>query len=242
MATRKSTPGPSRTSPGKSTPNKSAGKPVGKVALKASAKPLIRPLATPVPRPMANATSKASPSTETRPTAKGSVVHTPPKVTKAAISKAGKAGAATINPELDAPKASKTPRVAPWDLPPKTSKPAQGKKAAGGNVVPAPSVPSEDSKVSSPKRTKTQGATPTQRANSKQSVILDLLQGAGATLEQMMQATGWQAHSVRGMLSGVIRKRLGFEVQSSRAADGTRHYRIAGSASAAPVDSGANAA
>jgi hypothetical protein len=47
----------------------------------------------------------------------------------------------------------------------------------------------------------------------------------GATLDELMHATGWQAHSVRGVMSGVLRKRLGLNVQSELL-DGVRHYRI----------------
>jgi hypothetical protein len=42
-----------------------------------------------------------------------------------------------------------------------------------------------------------------------------------------MEATGWQQHSVRGFLAGVVRKRLGLKLES-RMADGTRIYRIVG--------------
>ncbi|MFM9917552.1 MAG: DUF3489 domain-containing protein, partial [Rhizobacter sp.] len=45
---------------------------------------------------------------------------------------------------------------------------------------------------------------------SKQARLISLLNAApGATLEQMMSLTGWQAHTVRGTISGVLRKRLG---------------------------------
>ncbi len=43
-----------------------------------------------------------------------------------------------------------------------------------------------------------------------------------------MQVSGWQAHSVRGFLSGTAKKRLGLTVESFREADGVRRYRIGG--------------
>ena len=44
---------------------------------------------------------------------------------------------------------------------------------------------------------------------SKQSCLIAMLQSpAGSTIASMMQATGWQQHSVRGFLAGVVRKRL----------------------------------
>lgn len=64
-------------------------------------------------------------------------------------------------------------------------------------------------------------------AASKQSQLITLLQSAsGATIEQMMSTTGWQAHSVRGTISGVLRKRLGLTVQSATTDGGGRVYRI----------------
>jgi hypothetical protein len=46
-----------------------------------------------------------------------------------------------------------------------------------------------------------------------------------------MQATGWQQHSVRGFLAGVVRKRLKLKLTSKKV-DGTRVYQIAGGADA----------
>jgi hypothetical protein len=47
----------------------------------------------------------------------------------------------------------------------------------------------------------------------------------GATIEAMMAATGWQAHSVRGAMSGSVKKALGLNVVSEKT-DGVRVYRI----------------
>jgi hypothetical protein len=49
----------------------------------------------------------------------------------------------------------------------------------------------------------------------------------GATIAAMMQATGWQQHSVRGFLAGVIRKKLKLTLESKKV-DGNRIYRIEG--------------
>jgi hypothetical protein len=50
----------------------------------------------------------------------------------------------------------------------------------------------------------------------------------GATIEQMTGATGWQAHTVRGAISGVLRKRLGLNVVCTPdPSGGARIYRVA---------------
>ena len=62
---------------------------------------------------------------------------------------------------------------------------------------------------------------------SKQSRVIAMLQSpAGATIAAMMQATGWQQHSVRGFLAGMVRKRLKLKLGSKKV-DGTRVYRVA---------------
>jgi uncharacterized protein DUF3489 len=62
--------------------------------------------------------------------------------------------------------------------------------------------------------------------DSKQSSVIALLQSPkGATSAAMMKVTGWQQHSVRGFLAGVVRKRLKLKLDS-RNENGTRVYRI----------------
>ena len=57
------------------------------------------------------------------------------------------------------------------------------------------------------------------------ALVMVLRSPQGATSLQLMLATGWQPHTVRGMISGSLRKRLGLDVQQ-RPIDGVRVYRI----------------
>ena len=63
--------------------------------------------------------------------------------------------------------------------------------------------------------------------NTKQAQVLALLKrSGGATLQHLMRATGWQAHSVRGFISGALGKRLRLKIESFKTARGDRAYRI----------------
>ena len=65
------------------------------------------------------------------------------------------------------------------------------------------------------------------REGSKKAEIIELLQRrTGVTLQELMTATGWQAHSVRGFLSAAVSKQMGLHVDSSKRDDGQRVYRI----------------
>jgi hypothetical protein len=74
----------------------------------------------------------------------------------------------------------------------------------------------------------------TNHAGSKQARVIEMLQSpSGMTIAAMMKETGWQQHSVRGFLAGVVRKKLKLKLNSKKI-DGSRVYRIDGADSAKP--------
>jgi hypothetical protein len=83
------------------------------------------------------------------------------------------------------------------------------------------------SKPATCKQLVAQQQTPSPRKGTKQEKLIAMLRRKeGATIEQIARALGWQAHTVHGVLSGTIRKRLGLNVVGANNAGGTRAYRI----------------
>jgi hypothetical protein len=78
-----------------------------------------------------------------------------------------------------------------------------------------------------------QGAAPSSDSKSKQDIVIDLLRrDDGASIDELVAATGWQKHSVRGLISGCLKKKLGLNVVTEKTAEGTV-YHIASAASEA---------
>jgi|GEM_PF-222868 len=96
------------------------------------------------------------------------------------------------------------------------------------NVAP----PAND--VATPEPSPSEEPTPAKRARnaapregSKTTIILDLLKReSGASLQELMEATGWQKHSVRGFLAGTVGKKMGLELISKKGEDGVRIYSV----------------
>jgi Protein of unknown function (DUF3489) len=60
-------------------------------------------------------------------------------------------------------------------------------------------------------------AKPTPRTGTKQAKLIELLKRPeGATVEQIAGATGWQKHTIRGAISGALKKKLGLKVEAIR--------------------------
>ena len=94
-------------------------------------------------------------------------------------------------------------------------------------LTPAPAqhaTPAAPKKAKATKAPTTDAARPP-REFSKKAIVLDLLKRAkGATLKEIMAATDWQAHSVRGFISGSLGKKMGLKINSAKRADGERVY------------------
>jgi hypothetical protein len=108
------------------------------------------------------------------------------------------------------PKANKKARVAPRGAQVAPKKGKSAKKASAGKKAPKSAK-------------KATGA----RDGSKTAKVLELLKRAGGvTAKELMKATGWQPHSVRGFLSGTIGKKMGLTVTSTKGKDGERTYSV----------------
>jgi len=82
-------------------------------------------------------------------------------------------------------------------------------------------------KATTPKEATAPSGSPPARPGTKTAIVLELLRRPeGATLAELMAATGWQPHSVRGFLSGGLGKKMGLTVESLKTAEGARAYRI----------------
>jgi Protein of unknown function (DUF3489) len=70
------------------------------------------------------------------------------------------------------------------------------------------------------------GGKATERSNKKADVLAMMKRAKGVTLAEIMEATGWQAHTVRGFVS-ILGSKGGEKIESSKSESGERTYRIA---------------
>ena len=75
------------------------------------------------------------------------------------------------------------------------------------------------------------GPSDAKRPSKQDAVIAILRRPEGATVDEVVGATGWQRHTVRGVFSGTVKKKLGLTLASAKEERG-RVYRIAEPASA----------
>ena len=108
------------------------------------------------------------------------------------------------------PKATKKARVAQPG-----AHVAKKKGKSGKRATPAKKAPKGAKKAKSA------------REGSKTDKVLELLKRpGGVTAKELMKATSWQAHSVRGFLSGTVGKKMGLAVTSTKGEDGERTYSV----------------
>jgi len=103
-------------------------------------------------------------------------------------------------------------------------------------LAPAPTAPTVDAQGAqgAPKKARSrkaatpdQPAAPAREGSKKAQVIALLRRPEGATLAALQEATGWQAHSVRGFLSGSLGKKMGLKVTRLKRDDGASVYSLA---------------
>ena len=107
-------------------------------------------------------------------------------------------------------------------------KPTKKARVAKQGAHVAPKKAKSGNKANSAKKApKGQKKARVARDGSKTAKILDLLKrSGGATLKELMKATGWQAHSVRGFLSAIVGKKMALTVKSTKGEDGERTYSV----------------
>lgn len=112
--------------------------------------------------------------------------------------------------------------IADIESPPKAKTSARKSRVTPKNKV---SVPRKSSSIPVGKQN-AKGAEPETRVTKQERVLTLLSRPAGASIEEILQATDWQQHSVRGFLAGTVKKKLGFVLKSSKDEDEPRRYRI----------------
>ena len=86
--------------------------------------------------------------------------------------------------------------------------------------------PARTKRVTKPKTAATKASTP--RAESKQAKLIEMLKRPeGTTIDEIVNALTWQSHTVRGAMSGALKKKLGLKVDSEKVDGRGRVYRIA---------------
>lgn len=91
----------------------------------------------------------------------------------------------------------------------------------------AKDAPTEQSAPDTPTELEPAPKARTPREGTKQAILIAMLRTPdGATIEEIMAATGWQSHTVRGAMAGALKKKLGLEVTSEKVEDRGRVYKL----------------
>lgn len=106
---------------------------------------------------------------------------------------------------------------------------AEGYDALGcARPVPLAADPEIEAAVTAAEATWAQEAKPRTREHSKQAQVIAMLKRPeGATIRQLVEATGWLNKTVRGTFAGALKKKQGLTIVSDKVPGGERVYRIA---------------
>ncbi len=106
---------------------------------------------------------------------------------------------------------------------------AIGVEPEGGDSAPtgADEAPSAEPSKDAPAETDPAPKARTPRTGTKQAKLIEMLRAdGGATIEEIVAALDWQAHTARGAMSGALKKKLGLTITSEKIEGRGRAYRI----------------
>ena len=153
------------------------------------------------------------------------------------------------------PRSASSPRTTSRGAAAADTAPTSAEADASAAEAPAPATEADGAATPAKRKAKAQGqgegrakpprprlrrpTKPTPRAGTKQALMIEMLKRPeGATVEQIAAATGWQHHTIRGAISGALKKKLGLTVEATRtrevgpnktgAKGSSTVYRIAG--------------
>ncbi|RBI83408.1 hypothetical protein DRV85_15915, partial [Rhodosalinus halophilus] len=107
---------------------------------------------------------------------------------------------------------------------------AIGVEPEGGDSAPtsANEAPTAEAPKDAPAASDPAPKARTPRTGTKQAKLIDMLRAdGGATIDEIVAETGWQAHTVRGAMSGALKKKLGLTITSEKIEGRGRAYMIA---------------
>ncbi|ANK79880.1 MAG: hypothetical protein TEF_03030 [Rhizobiales bacterium NRL2] len=106
---------------------------------------------------------------------------------------------------------------------------AIGVEPEGADSAPtgATQTPADDAASDAPAATKSAPKARTAREGTKQALLIEMLRAEnGATIAEIVEATGWQPHTVRGAIAGALKKKLGLDVTSEKVEGRGRVYKL----------------
>ncbi len=107
-----------------------------------------------------------------------------------------------------------------------SEKAGPGQREPDGATVATEAEPVRRKRVDTARATRGMTAAAPAPSGKSQIVLKKLRAAKGATIAELMDATGWQAHSVRGFLSGTVKKKLALNLASTIGKDEVRRYRV----------------